>query len=128
NADLLLINVAERREILLRLDAIPQRLTTVLAVVSREERLAITTRAAIVHAENHVAVVHEILRQRVVTNARLPAWTTMNHQQRRNFIRRTRILRLVKNRGNLDAVKRLVPNHAGIDEIRRIDLRIQTVS
>src|SRR6185369_12247857 len=96
--------------ILLRLDTIPQRLTTMLAVVRREERLAITTRAAIVHTKNHIPVVREILRDHVVTNARLPARTTMDQQQRRHFVRRTRVLRLVKNRGNLDAVERLVTN------------------
>src|SRR6185295_12737938 len=127
NPDLLLVDVAERSEILLRLHTIPQRLATMLAVVRREERFSVSTRTAIVDTENHVAVVREILRDHVVTDARLPAWTTMNQQQRRSLIRRTRILRLVKNRWNLDAIKRLVSNHGGVDEIRRVDLRIQAV-
>ena len=38
-----------------------QRLVAVLLVVRREERLAVARAAAVVDAQHHVAVVHEIL-------------------------------------------------------------------
>ncbi len=98
-----------------------------LAIVRREERLAIAARTAIVHTQNHVTMVDEILRQRTVSNTRLTAWSTMHEDDRRDFVLRARLLRFVKNRWNLHAIERLVTNHGGVDEVSRINLRIQTV-
>ena len=81
------VHVGQARQILLRVHAIPQRLAAVLLVVGGKERLAVSRAAAIVDAEDDVAVVDEVLDHRAVTGRGLSARAAMHPHDRRRLAR-----------------------------------------
>src|SRR5262249_56880336 len=86
------LRVGKALEVLLRGDAVLQRLVPVLLVVGREEGLAVAGAAAVVDPEDGVAVVDEVLDVGVVGAARLSARPAVDpHQRRRLRLRRGRV-------------------------------------
>ena len=67
------VDVRQAGEVLLALDAVAERLAAVLAVVGGEERLAVARAAPVVDPEHGVAVVDQVLDERAVALACLPA-------------------------------------------------------
>jgi hypothetical protein len=100
-------------------------LATVLLVVGSKERLSVAGAAAIIDAKHHIATSREVLRQRVVAAAGLAAGSAVHEDHRRCLPNRAGLMRFPEDIGNGYPVPGLEPNDLGVDEVRRIDLRVQ---
>ena len=125
DADAFAVDVIERLQVLLRLDAILQRLVAMLLVIGGKEALAVTRAAAIVDAEHDITVVGEELGNRVVAARGLSAGTTMHQHQCRQLVGSRRLMRFPEDVRNLHAVEALEAHDAGIDQLGGFDLRAQ---
>ena len=125
DADAFAVDVIERLQVLLRLDAILQRLVAVLLVIGGKEGLAVTRAAAIVDAEHDITVVGEELGDRVVATRGLPAGATVHKYQGRQFVRGSGLMRFPQDVRDLHAIEALETHDAGIDQLARLDLRAQ---
>ena len=96
-----------------------------LTIVRLVERLAVTARAAVVHVEHGITVVHQILHARDVRHPRLASRAAMHTHDGRHFVLRAGAVGLIANGGNFRSVERLVAHHPRVDEIGRVDLRAQ---
>src|SRR5262249_9448355 len=93
-----------------------------LAIVSRIEALAVSGAAAIVDAKDDVAVIYEVLSQRIVADARLPAGSAVNQEHRGRLVLRRGPERLVQDVRNGQAVEGPEAHDLGRDQIPRVDL------
>ena len=76
-----------------------------LLVVGKEECLSVAARAAVVHVEHAVAMVHQILRGSTVGHSRLPAGSAVDLHYRRHFALPVGAMRLIKNGRNLQTIE-----------------------
>mmetsp|Transcript_61330 Transcript_61330/g.144966 ORF Transcript_61330/g.144966 Transcript_61330/m.144966 type:complete len:401 (+) Transcript_61330:1400-2602(+) len=106
----------------LGLDAIPQRLAAMLAVIGREEALAIARAAAVVDAQHRVAVVDEILHQGRVAAHRLAARAAMDPDDGRHLVAGRGFLGQHEDRGDDQAVEAAEADDGCIDQLLRVDL------
>ena len=108
-------------------DDVAQIGLAVLPVVHREEGLAVAGAAAVVDVEDHVAVVHQRLRQGEVADLRLAARPAVHQHDRRRLRVRRRLVRSIEQARDLEAVVRLEAHHRWHHQVLAPDVRVQGV-
>src|SRR5439155_7432 len=120
--DAVLVHVGQGREVLLPLHAVPERLVAVLLVVGDVEGLAVARAAAVVDAEDRVAVIHQVLDEGAVSLARLAARPAVDPDERGDLALRRRLAGFEEDGRDGGAVEGFEANDLGVDEVSGVDV------
>ena len=98
-----------------------------LAVVGGEECLAVARAAAVVDAQDGVAVVDQVLDERAVALARLAPRTAVDPDQGGHLVLGRRLVRLVEDRRDGQAVGCLEADDLRFDQVFGVDLLAERI-
>ncbi len=127
DGDLVFLHPVERLQVLLAMDDVVEIDFAVLLVVHVEEGLAVARRAAVVHAQDGVAVVGEVLVHRRITLAVLTAGSAVNVHDSGDGVLGARAFRLEQDGRDIEAVEALVANDFSFNEHLLVDRRVEVL-